>query len=171
MRGNPLRERVKTTTCVAARIKINAFMQSTFSFISRRPRRLAILAAVLVLFSSDILLSVEEKKLTIYASGKTYSVSVVDSDQIEYAALSEVLQPLGKLTLHAEGRTLRIRLNKTEGEFSEGRKLTRIGNVQLLLPAKPIVDQGRMLVPVPALPRIVKQYLGQDVELHEQGRR
>ena len=146
-------------------------MRSTFSFSFARTKLLGGFAALFALFFANLLLSVEEKKLAIFASGKTYSVAVVDSEKTEYAALSEVLQPLGRMTLRAEGRTLHIKVNGTDGEFSEGRKLVRIGEAQILLPAKPIVDQGRMLVPVRSLPRIIKLYLGQDADLHEQGRR
>jgi hypothetical protein len=106
--------------------------------------------AVLALFLTVPVRSAEDKRLAVYAPGKNYSIQVIDSDKFEYVALSEVLQPLGKLKLRAEGRTLFVSLNDMEGEFGEGKKLARVGKVQLLLPAKAIVDQGRMLVPLRA---------------------
>src|SRR4051812_3988911 len=100
MRRNPLRKRLKTPRCVAARMTKSAFMPSTFSSTMRRYRLLPVSAVILLFFSlTDLLLSVEEKRITVFASGKTYSVAVTDSEKTEYAALSEVLQPLGKLTL------------------------------------------------------------------------
>src|SRR5438309_547738 len=98
-------------------------MPSTFSNSLRRARPVALLATIFVLLAAKVLLSVDEKKLAIFVSGKAYSVAVTDSRNMEYVALSEVLQPLGKLSLRAEGRTLRLRFNDIEGEFAEGKKL------------------------------------------------
>jgi N-acetylmuramoyl-L-alanine amidase len=127
-------------------------------------------AALTLVIGLPLLHSAEDKKLTVYASGKTYELAVADVDKQEYAGLAELLGPLGKFEQHASLGTFRLRLNDKEGEFSVGKKMARVGTVQLLLPAKAVVDHGRLLVPVRALPGLLEKY-GQKAELYAAGRR
>src|SRR6185312_12879304 len=78
--------------------------------------------------------------------------------------------PLGKLDQNASRGVYRLRLNGVEGEFSDGKKLARVGTTNLLLPAKAISDHGRLLVPLRAMPGLLEKY-GQKADLHAAGRR
>src|SRR5438270_1239129 len=99
----------------------------------------------------------ESRKLTVYAANKSYAVAVADLGKFDYVSLTEVLEPLGKLQVRASSGAVRLTLNGIDGEFSEGKKLARIGRSPLLLPAKTLVDHGKLLVPLRALPSIVEK--------------
>src|SRR5436190_20794426 len=64
----------------------------------------------------------DEKKLNVYTPQKTYSLQVADVDGTEYVGLFELLEPLGKLQLKANGRTFKLQLERVESEFTEGKK-------------------------------------------------
>lgn len=141
---------------------------------SKRPRQMIFYACMVITLVMQTSLrshSAEDKKLSVYTAQKNYTLAVTDEDKTEYTGLFELLDPLGKLTLKVKGGTFRLTLDNVEGEFSEGKKLARIGKTELLLPAKAVVEHGRLLVPLRAVPGILEKYQGRRPELHEAGRR
>ncbi len=133
------------------------------------PWQVAAVALVLA-FALPLLHSAEDKKLTVYAPGKAYELAISDVDKQEYASLADLLSPLGKFEQHAALGTFHFRLNDKEGEFTQGKKLSRVGTVQLLIPAKAVLDHGRLLVPVRAMPGLLERF-GFKADLHAAGRR
>ena len=137
-----------------------------------RPAALACLAlALLALHYPQVSHSADDKRVTVFAPNKTYDLTVVDKDKQEYASLAELLEPLGKFEQNASRGTYRFRLNGVDSEFGEGKKLARVGKTQLLLPAKAVVENGRLLVPLRAMASLLEKFSGQHCEFHSAGRR
>lgn len=148
-------------------------MLRNIHFRTSEARRLwlrCVTAALTLAVGLPLLHSAEEKKLTVYTSGKIYDLVVTEVDKQDYVGLAELLGPLGKYEQHSFRGTYRFRLNGTEGEFNEGKKLARVGSTELLLPAKAVVAQGHLLVPVRAMSGLLEKY-GLQADLHAAGRR
>jgi N-acetylmuramoyl-L-alanine amidase len=144
------------------------------SLSSRAPRTLIALLVIIfsVLIASQYpLASAEEKKLTVYAPQTTYTLQVSDHENREYAGVYELLQPLGKVQVKVGSAGYSIRMGDVVGEFPEGRSKIRIGRSEITFPGKVVIDQGRVLLPIRALPAVLSQYLKLHAELHEPARR
>jgi N-acetylmuramoyl-L-alanine amidase len=113
----------------------------------------------------------EEKRLSVYSSGSTYSIVVVEHSGADYVSLQDILQPLGAVTVRVDGRTLRLRFNNLDGEFREGKIKGRIQGRSFDLPAAFLLEQGRGLVPLASLPTLLPRFLRAPANLHESARR
>jgi N-acetylmuramoyl-L-alanine amidase len=117
------------------------------------------------------LASAEEKRLTVYAPQTTYTLQVSDHENREYAGVYELLQPLGKVQVRVTGAGYSIRMGEVDGEFQEGRSKIRVGHSDITFPGKVVIEQGRVLLPIRALPAVLSQYLKLHADLHEPARR
>ncbi|MCU1287044.1 MAG: cell wall hydrolase/autolysin [Acidobacteriales bacterium] len=136
-------------------------------------RRIAVLffSVLIVLSLQQPSRSAEDKKLSVYSSQGTYTLPVTDRDNFEYVSVVELLQPLAKVQSKTANGDFRIRAGSVEGQFSEGKTRVTVGKTEILLPAKVVIDQGRVLLPLRVLPTVLSKYLALRSELHEQGRR
>jgi N-acetylmuramoyl-L-alanine amidase len=113
----------------------------------------------------------EEKRLAIYSSSANYSLPVLERNGTDYIGLAEMLQPLGTVSVHAEGRVWRLRYNELESEFAEDSTRARIQGRSFDLPANFLLDHGLGLVPLSSLSGLIPRFLGLSVNFHETARR
>jgi N-acetylmuramoyl-L-alanine amidase len=139
----------------------------------RKPWAIALLVLVfsVLLVRESRLLSAEEKRLAVFAPHSTYALAVIDRDNSEYVSVYDLLEPLGKVQLKAEGGSYRIRMNEIDGMFADGASKIRIGRSDISFQSKVVVDQGKVLLPLRVVPAVLKQYLNLNSDLRESGRR
>jgi N-acetylmuramoyl-L-alanine amidase len=135
-----------------------------------------ILVAAIILTASFFVFSAgafsdSPKLLSIYSTVANYSLPVTDRNGQEYAALLEVLDPLGKVTVKTEGKRWKIHYEDKDVEFIDGRKSVRILRNGFDLPGNFLLENGRGLVPVSSLPQLLSRILGGPVSFHENARR
>ncbi|MGH9555499.1 MAG: hypothetical protein ACRD2Y_06715, partial [Terriglobales bacterium] len=147
-------------------------MLSTSDFSTLCPRLRAALAVMaLVVVALQPGQSWQEKRISIYFPGKTLSVPLFDRNGHEYVDLAQVLGSAGPLRVKRDGRSWRASLGKRDAEFEEGNTSSRIAGTRMELPHPLLVEEGRGLVPLASLARILGRMLDARVDAHEASRR
>ncbi|MCI0355440.1 MAG: N-acetylmuramoyl-L-alanine amidase [Acidobacteria bacterium] len=113
----------------------------------------------------------QEKRLSIYLPGRTLTLPVLDRNGHEYADLGQILAGVGPLRVKREGRSWKASLGKRDAELEEGKTSSRIAGTRFELPHPALIDEGRGLVPLASLPRILGRMLDARVDAHESARR
>jgi len=126
-------------------------------------------ALLLVLLASAP--SAEEKQLSIYGPRVSYSLPVSEHEGQDYVALLEALEPFGNVSARAEGAKWKLRFNKLEAEFRQDTSVGKVAGRKFGLPGRFVLENGRGLVPLRALPAILGLMLATRTEYHEAGRR
>ncbi len=129
----------------------------------------AVAALLLVLLASAP--SAEEKQLSIYGPRVSYSLPVSEHEGQDYVALLEALEPFGNVSARAEGAKWKLRFNRLEAEFRQGASVGKVAGQKFGLPGRFVLENGRGLVPLRALPAILGLMLATRTEYHEAGRR
>ncbi|MGO9209617.1 MAG: N-acetylmuramoyl-L-alanine amidase [Terriglobales bacterium] len=129
----------------------------------------AVAALLLVLLASAP--SAEEKQLSIYGPRVSYSLPVSEHEGQDYVALLEALEPFGNVSARAVGAKWKLRFNKLEAEFRQGASVGKVAGQKFGLPGRFVLQNGRGLVPLRALPAILGLMLATRTEYHEAGRR
>jgi N-acetylmuramoyl-L-alanine amidase len=117
----------------------------------------------------------QEKQLAIYAPQTQYRVSVIDRPTGAYVGLLDVLEPLGKIESHADGKKWKVRYTpaKTalEVEFEAGKRTGKVRGVQFDLGGEFFLQGDRGYVPMESLPNLLPRLLERTADLHATGRR
>jgi N-acetylmuramoyl-L-alanine amidase len=132
-------------------------------------RRYLNFSAVLSLLLVAILLSnaAPEKHLSIFSTAANYSVTLVQRDNRDYIGVLELLEPLGKVSVRADGPRWRVRYNNVAADFQAGKNRARIEGRDVDLSAPFLLENIRGLVPVASLSALLPRILGGPVTLHE----
>lgn len=135
--------------------------------------RLGAIAAVilLILVLANGVRSAEEKRLTIYTPGRTFWVSVIERDRVDYVDLLAILDPLGKLDVRQEGRKWKLHLDGNESQFQEGKNKAKVRGHDFVLAQPFASDQGHPLVALTSVPLLLQGLLRVPVRYHPAGRR
>ncbi len=133
-------------------------------------RRTAWLVAALLIVPLPAF-SWQGRRISIYFPGTMVSLQVLDRNGHEYADLAQVLGALGPLRVKRDGRSWTASLGKREAEFEEGKTRSRVAGTSLELAHPLLVEEGRGLVPVSSLPRVLGRLLDTRVDVHESARR
>lgn len=115
--------------------------------------------------------SPDEKRITIYSTVANYSLPVVEHNKQDYVGLLEVLEPLGTVSAKANGPQWRLRYNDLESEFTAGARKAQVRGSEFVLPANFLLENGRGLVPVSGVDRLLARILGGPVTLNQNARR
>ncbi len=113
----------------------------------------------------------DDKRLSIYSSVATYTLPVIDRLGREYVSLLEVLEPLGRISAHAEGQHWKMRFNNTDSDFVAGKTRIKIRGRDFTLTAPFLIDNSRGLVPINSLSALLPAFLGNPINFHEPARR
>ena len=119
----------------------------------------------------------QEKKLTVYAPGSSYSVSVFDREGRDYAGLIDILEPLGSAVAKLDGQKWKVRFRpagrkgEIEAQFTVGKSNAKVRSKGVELGSRFLVENGRGLVPVRTLGITLAPFFDAPVEFHEAGRR
>jgi len=129
----------------------------------------AVAALLLVLLASAP--SAEEKQLSIYGPRVSYSLPVSEHEGQDYVSLLEALEPFGNVSARAEGTKWKLHFNKLEAEFRQDTSVGKVAGHKFGLPGRFVLENGRGLVPLRALPAVLGLMLATRTEYHEAGRR
>jgi N-acetylmuramoyl-L-alanine amidase len=113
----------------------------------------------------------DEKRLSVYSGATSYSLTVLQKNGTDYIGLLEILQPLGSVSARTEGRAWRLNYNGTDSEFTPGKTQARVHGQAFDLPANFLLENGRGLVPLSALPSLMPRFLWVPVNFHDASRR
>jgi N-acetylmuramoyl-L-alanine amidase len=113
----------------------------------------------------------EEKRLSVYSSTASYSLTVREQNGAEYVGLLEILSPLGSVSAYTDGGLWRLRFNQVDSEFTPGKTRARVRGKNFDLPANFWLENGHGLVPLSSLPGLMQRFLGTTVNFHENSRR
>jgi N-acetylmuramoyl-L-alanine amidase len=130
---------------------------------------LAILIAAVILLSAAP--PDEEKHISVFSPVANYTLPVLERSGHEYVGLLELLEPLGRVTSHANGRQWTLRYNKVDAEFVAGRTRARIGGRDFDFTAPFVIENSRGLVPLGSLSGFLPRFLGTSVTYRESARR
>jgi N-acetylmuramoyl-L-alanine amidase len=114
----------------------------------------------------------EETRVSIYTPQTAYSLPVVTRAGAEYAGLLEVLEPMGAVSAKQDRNQWKLRFNNSvDAQFTEGKARVELAGQNFDLGAGFLIENGRGLVPLHALPALVQRITGFSVEFHESARR
>jgi N-acetylmuramoyl-L-alanine amidase len=116
--------------------------------------------------------AVEPRKITVYAPRANYQVDILVRNGVDYVGLTDLLEPLGRLESHGDGKTLRLTFNSVEADFfANNRQVHARGNSHLDLPANFLLIDGRGYVPTASITQLLPRITNQAAEFHAASRR
>lgn len=125
-------------------------------------------ASALILVSALLLSGAPpQKHLSIYSVAANYSLPVTQQEGRDYVGLLELLEPLGRVTAKADSSRWRLRYNNVQAEFQVNKTRARVGDRDVDLGNKFLMENNRGLVPVGSLSSLLPRFLGGPVSLHE----
>ena len=141
-----------------------------------RIRLLPIAYCLLLFFLS--LSAAEPEKLSVYAPQARYTVPIMSLDGHQYAALLELIEPLGTPELKSEGKRWKLRIPDpksagkfAEAEFEEGSATAKVRGRQITLSGPVRSENRHLLVPLHGIGAVLIPLLGMDVTFHEAAHR
>jgi len=145
----------------------------TLSAVGCAPRGLLLSPIIALGVLSTLLLSApaDEKHVSIYSPAANYMLPVTERDGRDYVGLFEILEPLGTVSVKADGLHWKLRYHSVDSEFTTGKTRARIQGRDFDLPATFLLEHGRGLVPLASLSTLLPQFLGGPVTFHETSRR
>ena len=137
---------------------------------------------VLLFLSLFALHSQSEKKLTVVTPSTAYSIPVTDVASREMIGIVDLLEPLGTITLKADGKQQQLTFMAQHGsnvsaQLQVGKSTIDLPDTKLQLDGKIALDKGRTLVPLHSAAVILNGIAGRSdrslpqAVLHTQGRR
>jgi N-acetylmuramoyl-L-alanine amidase len=115
--------------------------------------------------------STEEKHLSVYSPVAIYTLPLLERSGHEYVGLLELLEPLGRVSSETNGRSLRLRYNAVDGEFTAGKTRAKIHGHDFEFAVPFVIENSRGLIPLNSLSTILPRFLGAPVNFHESARR
>jgi len=138
------------------------------------PKEHAIIVRVttLLLVLLAISFAAEPRRISVYAPQASYQVDILVREGIDYVGVTDLLEPLGRIESHVEGKRLKLTFNGGEAEFQEGKRQYRArGNAKLELPGNFLLVDGRGYVPAASVGQMLPRVTEQPAEFHAGPRR
>lgn len=128
---------------------------------------LAVILAIAALAAT----AADDKRLTVYAPQRSYSVAVQDRAGREYVSLLDLVTPLGAARAETDGDKWKLRFNGAESEFKIGKSKAKVRGKGIRLAAPFALENGHALVPMHSLVAVLSRLLEGPVDLREPARR
>jgi N-acetylmuramoyl-L-alanine amidase len=128
-------------------------------------------AAVALFCAMAIGGAVPVQQLTVYTSQASYSLPVFDRGGKPYIAVADLLSPVGASAPHLKGKEWRLELNKADARFTADKDKAAIRGQEADLGGKALVEDGRVMVPLPAALPLLSRLLNATVDFHQPSRR
>jgi N-acetylmuramoyl-L-alanine amidase len=112
-----------------------------------------------------------DKHISVYSPVALYSLPLLERPGSDYVGLLELLEPLGQVSTVVNGRSLKIRYNATDAEFTAGKTQARIHGHNFDLSAPFLIENSRGLIPLGSLSALLSRFLGAPVNFREAARR
>jgi N-acetylmuramoyl-L-alanine amidase len=113
----------------------------------------------------------EEKRLTVYYSGGSFTLPVSTVDKQDYVGAYELFEPMATTVLKLDGRKAKLQVNGAELEFTDGSNRLFIKKKRYDLSSKALVQSGRPMLALGDITGLLARALGESVNFHETGRR
>jgi N-acetylmuramoyl-L-alanine amidase len=115
--------------------------------------------------------SAEERHISVYSPVAIYTLPLVERSGHEYVGLLELLEPLGRVSSETNGRSLRLRYNAIDAEFTAGKTRAKIHGHDFDFSAPFLIENSRGMIPLNSLSTMLPRFLGAPVNFHESARR
>ena len=142
---------------------------------------LAVLAAATLLYTvvslrRDPVHAQSADQLSVYSPQTSYSVPLNDVKGQPYVGLIELLEPLGQVEAHLDGKKYKLHFTPPGGhpeevQFTDGKEKGKVRGNGYKLPANFALQNGRGQVPLAASSDIVAKLLSLETQLHPAARR
>lgn len=114
----------------------------------------------------------EPRRIAVYAAQTNYQVDILVRDGADYVGVTDLLEPIGRLESHVDGKKLRLTFNGGEAEFQDGKRQYRAkGNSKLELTSNFLMVDSRGYVPTASIAQLVPRITDQPAEFHGGPRR
>jgi N-acetylmuramoyl-L-alanine amidase len=114
----------------------------------------------------------EPRRVAIYAQRINYQIDILVRDGVDYVGITDLLEPLGRLESHIDGKKLKLTFNGNEAEFQDGKRQYRArSNNKLELPSNFLMVDGRGYVPAASIAQLLPRVTDQPAEFHAGPRR
>jgi len=114
----------------------------------------------------------ESRKITVYAPQTSYQVDILVREGLDYVGLADLLEPLGRLETHVEGKKLTLTFNGGSAEFQDGKRQYRTrSNTKPDLLSNFLLVDGRGYVSVSSIAQLLPHITDQATEFHAGPRR
>ena len=142
---------------------------------SRRPLIAGTFAVLAFLLVPGRALAADQPHLAIFAQQINYLVNVQVRDGSEYVGLLDVLDPLGQVATHINGKKWTLDFSssgsRVEIVCQEGKRKCSVRGADVEMAAKFVVSEGHGYVPVSALAEILPRITNLTANLNVRGRR
>ncbi len=115
--------------------------------------------------------SAEERHISVYSPAAIYTLPLVERSGHEYVGLLELLEPLGRVSSETNGRSLRLRYNAVDADFTGGRTRAKIHGHDFDFAAPFLIENSRGMISLDSLSTMLPRFLGAPVNFHESARR
>lgn len=133
---------------------------------------ISVRVTILLLFLLAAAFAAEPRKITVYAPQASYQVDILVRDGVDYAGLTDLLEPLGRLESRPEGKKLVLIFNGGAAEFQDGKRQYRTrSNARPELLSNFLLVDGRGYVPVSSIAQLLPHITDQTAEFHAGPRR
>jgi N-acetylmuramoyl-L-alanine amidase len=138
----------------------------------QKVQSISVRLTTLLLFLLAVCFAAEPRRITVYAPQTNYSVDILVRDGVDYVGLTDLLEPLGRLESHVDGKKFKLTFNGGEAEFQDSSRQYRPrGNAKLELLSNFLLVDGRGYVPTASIAQLLPRITDQPAEFHVASRR
>ncbi len=135
-----------------------------------------LLAAASVLHYSAVEAQPGPQQITVYSPQTTFPVSLVEIKSQPYVGLVDLLEPLGTVEAHPDGKKYKLKFTApgrvpVEAEFTDARGKAKLAKQNYNLPADFFLQNGRGYVSLSSVSEVLSHILSQEVQLHASAHR
>jgi N-acetylmuramoyl-L-alanine amidase len=133
---------------------------------------ISVRVTTLVLLLLALGFAAEPRRITVYAPQTNYQMDLLVRDGVDYVGITDLLEPLGRLESHVDGKKLKLTFNGSEAEFQDGKRQYRArSNTKLELLSNFLLVDGRGFVPAASIAQLLPRITDQPAEFHALPRR
>jgi N-acetylmuramoyl-L-alanine amidase len=138
------------------------------------PKELSIFVRIttLLLLLLAASFAADPRRVAIYAPRTNYQVDILVRDGVDYVGIADLLEPLGRVESHIDGKKFRLAFNGGDAEFQDGKRQYRVrSNNKLELQSNFLLVDGRGFVPAASIAQLLPRVTDQPAEFHATSRR
>jgi N-acetylmuramoyl-L-alanine amidase len=137
-----------------------------------KEQSISVRVTILLLLLLAVGFAAEPRKITVYAPQTSYQVDILVRDGVDYVGLTDLLEPLGRLESHIEGKKLVLVFNGGAAEFQDGKRQYRTrSNTKPDLLSNFLLVDGRGYVSASSVAQLLPHITDQPAEFHAAPRR
>lgn len=124
----------------------------------------ALVALSVALWLAPAARTQSQRQLTVYAPAAVYSVPTISVEGQDYIGLADLLEPLGSVEAHADGKKWKLRFAPSGGhdlnaEFQEGKDKGKVHGFEVKLSGNFHMENGRGYVPYRDVGKVLPYFI------------